>query len=183
MRLRAGSNARFSVQAALRTICVILGAATVAAACAHAASAHLNLVGKRAPEFARTDFSGHPVDLADYRGKVVLLNFWATWCAPCQVEMPTFASWQRTYGPQGFQVIGISMDDSAPAARRLVDHLKIDYPIALGDPHLAERYGGVLGLPLTFLIDRKGIVRRRFEGEINSSIIERQLKLLLTAPH
>jgi len=120
--------------------------------------------------------------MGTYRGKVVLLNFWATWCAPCEVEMPVFAAWQRELGAQGLQVIGLSMDDNAALARRAAGRLKLDYPIAMGNAHLATRYGGVLGLPLTFLIDRKGIVRARFQGETDPSTIENQIKSLLKAP-
>jgi peroxiredoxin len=149
---------------------------------AHSVSAHSDLVGKPAPTFARTAFNGQSVNLEHFHGKVVLLNFWATWCAPCLVEMPTFAAWQRHYGAQGLQVIGISMDDSVTPARRLVEHLKIDYPIAMGNPRLAERYGGVLGLPLTFLIDRHGIVRARFQGETSAATIETKVKSLLASP-
>ena len=95
---------------------------------------------------------------------MVLLNFWATWCAPCRVEMPVFAAWQRRYGPRGLQVIGISMDDDAAPVRRLAARLKLDYPIAMGDASLGEQSGGVLGLPITYLIGRNGVVRAEFEG-------------------
>jgi peroxiredoxin len=139
----------------------------------------LPLVNKPAPEIARRDLSGSRLDLKSFRGKVVLLNFWATWCAPCQVEMPVFAAWQRQFGPDGFQMIGISMDDEAAPARELVSKLKLNYPVAMGDARLGERYGGVLGLPLSFLIDRNGIVRARFQGETDLKTIEKQLRTLL----
>ena len=138
-----------------------------------------NLLNKRAPDFTRQDLHGHTVRLAGFRGKVVLLNFWATWCAPCQVEMPIFAAWQRQYGPQGLQVIGISMDDDTAAARKLVLRLRLDYPVAMGDARLGLRYGGVLGLPLSFLIDRNGVVRARFQGETDAKAIESQVRELL----
>jgi len=109
----------------------------------------------------------------------VLLNFWATWCAPCLVEMPVFAQWQRLYGPQGFQVVGISMDDDSAPVRSLLGKLKVNYPVAMGDAALGERYGGVLGLPLTYLIDKDGVVRARFQGETDSNKIETQVKLML----
>jgi peroxiredoxin len=149
------------------------------AAVAHAAFAAESLVGKKAPEITRTDLNGGNLDLARFRGKVVLLDFWATWCAPCQVEMPTFVQWQREYGAQGLQVIGISMDDDPASARRITTKFRLNYPVAMGDEKLGERYGGVLGLPLTYLIDRKGIVRARFQGETDLKIIEEQLKALL----
>lgn len=109
----------------------------------------------------------------------MLLNFWATWCAPCQLEMPVFSKWQQQYGPEGLQIVGMSMDDDSPPVRRLVGKLKLSYPVAMGDAKLGERYGGVLGLPLTYLIDRNGVVRAEFQGETDLKIIERRLKLIL----
>jgi thiol-disulfide isomerase/thioredoxin len=147
-----------------------------------AAFAANSLVNSKAPEFARNDLNGRRLDLRSFRGKVVLLNFWATWCAPCQVEMPIFAAWQRQYGPRGLQVVGISMDDGPAPVRRLVARLKLNYPVALGDAALGERYGGVLGLPLTYLIDSSGVVRARFQGETDLKTIEKQLQLLLSHP-
>lgn len=141
-----------------------------------------SLLNHRAPGFTRRAFDGHVLSLASFRGKVVLLNFWATWCAPCQAEMPTFARWQQQYGPQGLQVIGISMDDEAAPARKLVQKLRIDYPIAMGDAPLGEKYGGVLGLPVTYLIDRTGTVRAEFQGGSDLGKIETELKMLLLHP-
>jgi cytochrome c biogenesis protein CcmG/thiol:disulfide interchange protein DsbE len=135
-----------------------------------------------APEFVRNDLNGKSLALKSYRGKVVLLNFWATWCAPCQMEMPTFAAWQRQYGPQGLQVIGISMDDEAALVRRVATRLKLNYPVALGDAKLGELYGGVYGLPLTYLIDKKGKIRARFQGEVDPKKIEKLLKPLIVQP-
>jgi len=141
-----------------------------------------SLVHKQAPEFARRDLHGRTIQLGSLRGKVVLLNFWATWCAPCQIEMPRFVQWQRQYGSQGLQVIGISMDDAPALVRRVDRKLKPNYPVAMGDEELGELYGGVLGLPLTFLIDRKGEVRAQFQGETDLKTIEDQLKQLLSEP-
>jgi thiol-disulfide isomerase/thioredoxin len=138
-----------------------------------------SLVGRRAPEFVRRDLTGHSLDLAQLHGKVVLLNFWATWCAPCQIEMPMFARWQEQYGPQQLAVIGISMDDNSEPVRRMMHAQRIDYPVAMGDAALGQRYGGVLGLPLTFLIDRNGIVYAKFQGETNLGKIGASLRSLL----
>lgn len=159
---------RFAV-VALACVCLSAGAQTGVQ----------SLLGKKAPEFARPTLSGQPLDLGRLSGKVVLLNFWASWCAPCLTEMPAFAQWQRQYGPQGFAVVGISMDDDAAQARKMVARLKLDYPVAMGNARLGERYGGVLGLPMTFLIDRQGIVRAEFQGESNLAKMETELKGLL----
>jgi peroxiredoxin len=138
-----------------------------------------SLIGRKAPEFTRKDLTGNTVDLGRMRGKVVLLNFWATWCAPCEIEMPAFVEWQRQYGGQGLQVVGVSMDDDVAPVRRLAAKLKLNYPVAMGDEDLGALYGGVLGLPLTYLIDGDGVVRARFQGESDLKAIEAQVKELL----
>jgi peroxiredoxin len=137
------------------------------------------LVGRRAPGFARKAMDGRTVDLKSYRGKVVLLDFWATWCAPCLVEMPSFTRWQQQYGPQGLAVIGVSMDDDQATARKAIDKLKPGYAIVMGDAKLGTLYGGVMGLPLIFLIDSDGVVRARFQGETDPKTIESALERLL----
>jgi Thiol-disulfide isomerase and thioredoxins len=138
-----------------------------------------SLLNKPAPGIARADLKGTRVDLKNLRGKVILLNFWATWCAPCLIEMPVFNEWQQQYVGQGLQVIGISMDDDAAPVRKAIAKLKVGYPVAMGDAKLGEQYGGVMGLPLTYLIDRRGVVRARFQGETDPKVIERQLKQML----
>ena len=146
---------------------------------AQSAFAATTLVHKKAPEFVRTDLDHKRLDLNAYRGEVVLLNFWATWCAPCQVEMPSFVAWQRKYGPRGLQVIGVSMDDDPALVRAAYRKLKLNYPVAMGDVKLGDLYGGVLGLPMTFLIDRHGEIRAEFQGETDLNKIESQLQSLL----
>jgi peroxiredoxin len=96
--------------------------------------------------------------------------------------MPRFTQWQRQYSSQGLQVIGISMDDDPALVRRADRKLKPNYPVAMGDEELGESYGGVMGLPLTFLIDRKGEVRAQFQGETDLKTIEELLKQLLSEP-
>lgn len=137
------------------------------------------LVGKPAPALQRTALDGKPVDLARLRGKVVLLNFWATWCAPCQAEMPTFVAWQKQFSSQGLAVVGVSMDDDAAQARHFLARHPLNYPVVMGDDKLGESYGGVDGLPISFLIDRAGKVRAVFKGETDAAKILAQLKPLL----
>ena len=136
-------------------------------------------VGDMAPEFSRPDLSGKPVRLADYPGKLVLLNFWASWCGPCLEEMPKFSGWQREYGAQGLQVIGVSLDDDSASARRLIARHPTAYPILIGDAALGESFGGVLGLPLTYLIDRKGRIVARYQGNGDLAKMEAKIKALL----
>lgn len=139
------------------------------------------LLHRPAPQFARRDFRGDLVSLRALRGKVVLLNFWATWCAPCQLELPRFAAWQRQYGGEGLAVVAISMDDEARQPKALAHKLGLDFPVAMGDAALARRYGGVLGLPVTFLIARDGTVAARYDGEVDLGAMETQVRKLLAA--
>ncbi len=136
-------------------------------------------VGDVAPDFTRDDLAGGQVHLADYRGKLVLLNFWATWCAPCRKEMPLFSEWQRDYRAQGLQIIGISMDDDIASVKQLLAQRPVRYPIVMGDAKLGERFGGVLGLPLSFLIDAQGRIVARYQGESDLANMEAKLKQLL----
>jgi len=148
---------------------------------ASSGAAENGLLHKPAPTFVRRDLSGKSIGLRAYRGKVVLLNFWATWCAPCQVELPRFEAWQKQYGAQGLQVIAISMDDDSAPVRALVGKLGLDFPVAMGDAAIGKRYRGVLGLPVTFLIARDGTIMARFQGETPLPEIEKQVQKLRAA--
>jgi thiol-disulfide isomerase/thioredoxin len=138
-----------------------------------------SLLHKEAPEFVRIDLENRRLDLRAYKGKVVLLDFWATWCASCLLEMPRFVAWQTQYGPRGLQIVGISMDDDPALARKLYKKMKLNYPVAMGDEKLGLLYGGVLGLPLTYLIDAQGTVQAEFRDETDVKLIEEQIKPLL----
>jgi cytochrome c biogenesis protein CcmG, thiol:disulfide interchange protein DsbE len=137
------------------------------------------ILHRAAPEFARADLAGRRIDLKSYRGKVVLLNFWATWCAPCQVELPKFDAWQKKYGAQGLQVLAVSMDDGDAPVRRTVRRLHLEIPVLMGDAKLGDEYGGVLGLPVTFLIDGEGRVVAKLKGETDLTALESRVKQLL----
>lgn len=92
------------------------------------------------------------------------MTFWATWCGPCLTEMPSFAAWEASYGGRGLQVIGVSMDDTDAPVRAFLRKQHLNYPVVMGDADLGELYGGVLGLPVTYLIDRSGIIRFQHQG-------------------
>jgi cytochrome c biogenesis protein CcmG/thiol:disulfide interchange protein DsbE len=138
-------------------------------------------IGDVAPDLVRTDLSGKPFALAGLRGKVVLLNFWATWCAPCREEMPVFSRWQLSYGPRGLSVVGVSMDDDVGAVRQMLAQRPVSYRLVMGDAILAERFGGVLGLPLSYLLDAQGRVVARYQGEVNLPEIEKKIRELLAS--
>lgn len=136
-------------------------------------------VGSVAAPFSSVDLNGKPLDLAAYKGKVVLLDFWATWCVPCQSEIPHFVEFQNNYAAQGFQVIGVSMDDGPDPVRAFYQQYKMNYPVAMGSTQLAQSYGGILGLPVTFLIDRDGKIAANYRGQTETSVIQQRLEALL----
>jgi cytochrome c biogenesis protein CcmG/thiol:disulfide interchange protein DsbE len=114
---------------------------------------------KPAAEFTLKDANGRSVKLSDYRGKVVLLNFWATWCGPCTLEIPWFIEFEQQYKAQGFAVLGVSMDeDGWSAIKPFVDEHKMNYRVLLGNDMVSQLYGGVDSLPTTFIIDQDGKV-------------------------
>jgi len=137
------------------------------------------LIHRIAPDFVRTDLAGRKIDLKQYRGKVVLLNFWATWCAPCRVELPRFEVWQEKYGGDGFEVVAVSMDDADAPVRRAVRRLHLEFPVLMGDARLGAAYGGILGLPVTFLIDGEGRIVAKIKGEADLDALELQVRNLL----
>jgi thiol-disulfide isomerase/thioredoxin len=133
-----------------------------------------------APEFSLTALDGQTIDLADYRGRVVLLDFWATWCGPCREEIPRFIQLQDKYRERGFQVIGISMDDEPELVREFYRRFRVNYPVALGGSKLGELYGGVLGLPIAFLVGRDGRIYAKHIGSSDPSILESEVAYLLS---
>ncbi|MDP9053950.1 MAG: TlpA family protein disulfide reductase [Acidobacteriota bacterium] len=138
---------------------------------------------KHAPDFALMDANGKLVHLADYRGKVVLLDFWATWCGPCQEEIPWFTEFQRKYKDRGFEVLGVSMDDNGwKAINPFVAKKKINYRVVLGDDKTGDQYGGIEALPTTFVIDRGGRIASVHVGLANRKDFEDAIEKLLEAP-
>jgi peroxiredoxin len=139
-------------------------------------------IGRAAPNFALESLDGHLIRLADFRGKVVLVNFWATWCAPCRVEMPWLVDFSARYRSQGLEVIGISVDDTSTDTariRRFVQEMKVTYPIVRQDDSVSAAYGGVRFLPQSFFVGRNGKVtahnfgirsKTDFEADIERSL-------------
>jgi peroxiredoxin len=160
---------------------ILVHACVSAANPAHAAQGSA-AVGAAAPAFSRKDLAGKEVDLAALHGNVILLNFWATWCSPCLSEVPRFAQWQQTYRAKGLRIVGISMDDDEAPVRATYAKFQLNYAVAMGDVKLAEAYGGVLGLPLTLLIDRTGTIRFRHGGASDLNQIEHEIRALLEEP-
>ena len=132
------------------------------------------VAGKPAPDLRLKDINGTDVALADLKGKVVFVNFWATWCDPCRIEIPWLIDMQAKYGPKGFTVVGVAMDEEGKSAvSPFLEKERFDvggqkqamsYPIWLGTDDAAEKFGGILGYPTSFLISRDGKEVRKFQG-------------------
>jgi peroxiredoxin len=136
---------------------------------------------KPAAAFSLQDVSGKAIKLADFRGKVVLLDFWATWCTGCKKEIPWFEAFQSTYATKGFAVVGVSLDEDGWKVLRpfLTEH-KIPYTMLLGDDPMSKRYG-IGNLPDTFLIDRQGRVAALYkENLVDKDNVEANIKALLS---
>lgn len=132
-----------------------------------------------APQLVLKDIEGRSVRLSDYKGKIVLLNFWATWCAPCRAEMPDLVKWQREYRKQGLQVIGVTYPPEELAeVRKFIKSIKVNYPIALGDKQTKALFDKGETIPITVVIDRKGMVREIIQGIIFPEEFEQKVKLL-----
>ena len=141
------------------------------------------------PDVTFKDLSGKDVSLASFKGKVVVVNFWATWCEPCQVEIPWMIGFQQKYADKGFTLLGVAMDDDGesvvePFVQKTefdVDGKKMamNYPIVLGNDDLAGKFGGLLGLPTTFVISRDGKIVKRYIGLASRDDLEGEIKSLL----
>lgn len=137
---------------------------------------------RQAPDFSLPDLSGQKLTLSSYRGKVVLLDFWATWCAPCREEIPRFVEMQDKYQAQGLQILGVSMDDSPEPVREFSQKFHMNYPVVMGNAKTGELYGGILGLPVAYLIDREGRVTSRHIGAIDAAVFEKKIVNMLEQP-
>lgn len=138
---------------------------------------------KPAPEFTLKDADGKMVKLSDYKGKVVLLNFWATWCGPCKIEIPWFKEFETNYKNKGFAVLGVAMDDEGwDAVRPYLLQQQVNYRVLMGTEPVGALYGGVESLPTTFLIDRKGRIAATHIGLVSKSVYVNDLKDLFDAP-
>lgn len=132
---------------------------------------------KPAPDFTLKDADGRELKLSDFKGRVVLLNFWATWCGPCKFEIPWFIEFQKKYKDKGFTVIGVSMDEEGwEVVKPYLTDKAVNYPVVIGTDPVAQTYGGIDSLPSTFMIDKEGRIasahiglaaKKDFEDEIN----------------
>ena len=134
-----------------------------------------------APALSITDLDGNALHTADYEGKVVVVNFWAAWCVPCADEIPQFIALQKKYQSQGLQVIGFSVEDDAADLRNFYGKHQMNYPVVPSDIKIADAYGGVLGLPTTFVIGRDSKIHTKLNGTTNFAALEQEVVALLKA--
>ncbi len=133
-----------------------------------------------APGWQLQSIEGKTVKLSDYKGKVVVLNFWATWCPPCREEIPDLVSLQKQYAAQGLVVLGVSMDQGGPAkVASFAKKYGVNYPVVMGDEKTSEAYGGIQVLPTTFIIDRKGNIVDGLQGGADRAGFEEKIKPVL----
>ena len=132
-------------------------------------------------DFTLKDMNGAEVRLADLKGKVVLLNFWATWCGPCRLEIPWFVELQEKYKDQGFRVVGISVDDPPEALPPFAKRFKVNYPLVVGVDRedVQKAYGPIFGVPITFIIGRNGRICMQHVGPVSKEQFESEIKSLL----
>jgi thiol-disulfide isomerase/thioredoxin len=129
--------------------------------------------GSIAPDFTLTALDGKTVRLSSLKGKAVLVNFWATWCEPCKIEMPWLVDLQKKFGPQGLQILGVALDDAdAKTIAQFARKMGVNYPVLKGTDEMAGLYGGADRLPLTFFVDRSGKVVDETVGLVSESVIE-----------
>jgi thiol-disulfide isomerase/thioredoxin len=138
-------------------------------------------IGSHLPQFTVRDLHGREISSSDLRGKVVLVDFWATWCQPCKKEMPGYQELLNRYGPRGFTAIGFKFDTMTDAENPVVFAKKIGvhYPLAVATEDLKQKFGGIEGLPTTMLYDRHGVLRQKVVGFEYTTTIESEVKPLL----
>ncbi len=164
-------------------VMVLFGIERAGRSAGHLGAPRADVEDKVAPDFALQSIDGKTVRLSDFRGKAVLLNFWATYCAPCRIEMPWFVELQDRYAAEGLQVVGVAMDDASPDdIEKFASELGVNYPILVGEETVGNAYGGVQFLPSTFYIGRDGKVVGKVFGLKTKNEIEENIKKTLAHP-
>jgi thiol-disulfide isomerase/thioredoxin len=131
--------------------------------------------------FTLKDAENRDVSLSQYKGKVLVIDFWATWCGPCKVEIPHFVEFQEKYGKAGLQIVGISVDDTSDKLAPYIRDMKMNYPVLQGLNHddVQEAYGPIVGIPVSVMISRDGKICATHTGLTGKDVFEREIKALL----
>src|SRR5712691_4138880 len=147
----------------------------------HRAAIAAGEVGSHLPDFALKDLQGNEVSSSDLRGKVVLIDIWATWCQPCKKEMPGYQKLLDRYGSRGFAIIGFKLDNMMDAEDplRFAKKIGVRYPLVVAADDLTQKFGGIVGIPTTMLYDRQGVLREKVIGFEYTDVIESKIKPLL----
>jgi thiol-disulfide isomerase/thioredoxin len=167
---------------ALLTVPMLINAAKPAGDPVKLASAHgatCEAEGMAKLDFTLKDQNGATVKLADYKGKVILLNFWGSWCGPCKMEIPGFIELQDQYRDKGFVIVGLAVEDTPDAVRAYASEAKINYPLAMVQDDVEETYGPIYGLPMSFIIARDGSICRKHLGPVSKQAVEQEIKSLM----
>ena len=136
--------------------------------------------GRLAPDFVLASLDGRQISLSEFRGKIVILDFWATWCKPCRLELPHFVALQQEFDENVLQIIGISLDKvSKEEVTSFVKEWKIPYIVVMGSGDVARNYGGIRGIPTTFVIDKQGNIYKKYVGYRDKEVFERDIRALL----
>ena len=181
------ANFEYRRQATERLLASAAKAELVPAAAGGAPHSSSPLKGKPAPEFTLEDLSGKKLSLSNYKGKALLINFWATWCAPCKIETPWLVELRNQYAPQGFEILGVSMDDidrgdpeklnrEKKEIARFVEQQHMPYPVLIDGDSISNPYGGLDDLPTSFFVDRNGTVVAAQMGLTSKDEIEANIK-------
>ena len=145
------------------------------------AMAHKAVAGNELPAFSLASaVDGTTVSSEEFKGKALLITFFATWCPPCRQEIPSLIKLQNEYGEKGFSVIGLSVDEKGPkVVAKLIEKEAINYPVLMASSRIARDFGGIAGIPTSFLVNRKGMIVKRYPGYVPHSLLEKDIKSIL----
>jgi thiol-disulfide isomerase/thioredoxin len=168
----------------MRTACltgfIAIGLSCLETASTLAQEADVSPARTPASDWELPDLNSKLVKFSDFRGHVLIVDFWATWCVPCRVEIPHFVELQRQYGDKGLTVIGVSLDEQGPeVVKKFVKRFGVTYPIVIGNEKVVEAYGGIDAIPTTFVIDRQGHIVSRHIGYDDKAVFEKEIQSLL----